>query len=130
MTDRNLLYIWAGAYALCAGLGFVSNPGAGWVLTVLSLLFFVPPSVLLYRGGKKTVRLVRNICIISLSVTVLMIVLNMLAVTASDAAGKVLYWLLILLTAPMVCSQAWVVSLFCWACLLMAALRIQRNGRD
>lgn len=127
MTDRNLKITWAGLYVLCAGLGFVPNPGAPWVLTLFSLAFFLPPALLLYRGTPGNIRLVRWASIASLCLTLLMIVLNVLAVRASRAAGEVLHALLVVLTAPMVCSQLWALSIFCWACLLVVSLQQEKR---
>ena len=124
MKTKILFAPWGCIYALCVGLGTVENPeGLGKVLLVLtSLIFFIPPGYILYdgiRGGKKKqVKAVRIIAIISLSLTLILLVANFLSIAGSAQAGKLLYELLILVSAPMVCSQYWVVSLFLWACLL------------
>ena len=50
MKNKSLLAIWGIFYIICAGLGFIPEP-EGTVrifLTVISILFFVPPSIFLF----------------------------------------------------------------------------------
>lgn len=127
MKEKFTYAAWAGLYILCAGLGFIPHPeGVGKLLLQLtSIIFFLPGFYLLYlgkaSGRKRTVTSVRTISIVSLSLTLIMLVANFMSVTASATAGKILYNILILVSAPMICSQYWVLSLFLWACLLMAS---------
>ena len=136
MNRKQVIYwTWAGLYLLTCGLGFIPNPADGWavLLLMLALGFFVPPALLLYgaiRGKEwKTVRFLRNLSIASLGLTLLVLVLTFLsaAARAEAALGYVLQVLLILVSAPMVCSQVWVVSLFCWACILMVTLKYRKE---
>lgn len=129
MTKTKKLWLaWAVAYLLCAGLSFIPQPGAGvaFLLLLVSLGFFVPPVMLAVYGLKEKnralLKLLRNLSLASLGLTLLLIVLNFLAVEASQAWGMVLYWILIFVSCPMICSQVWVVSLFGWAVVLMASL--------
>ena len=71
--------------------------------------------------------MVRNLSAISLGVTLFLLVLNFLSGKASDAMGEFLYGLLTMLSAPMVCSQYWLLSLFLWACLLMTAISFREK---
>ena len=127
MTNRVLTILWGVLYAVCAGLGFIPAPkGIAWGLMVFfSLVFFLPPFVLLNRasraGDTVTLKRLRTVALIWLAVTVVMILLNILSVAFSELAGTVLYYFLILLTAPMICSQVWLLPLFLWACLMIAA---------
>ena len=129
MKNTVLYIFWGCLYALCVGLGTVENPaGFGKVLLVLtSLIFFLPPGYLLYDGiqnrRKKQVVVIRIISIVSLSLTLVLLVANFLSVGASAAAGRRLYELLNLVSAPMLCSQYWVLSLFLWACLLWGSFK-------
>lgn len=125
MEKKNVRYIWAGLFILTALLGFITEPnGLIKALMVISALaFFVPPAYLLKQGDMQDVRLVRNLSIASLATTAALLVLNVMSVLASEAVGTGLYALLILLSAPMVCSQYWALSLFLWACLLMVSLK-------
>ena len=119
--------IWGAMYLICVICGFVPNPeGFAYVaFLLLSLGFFVPPAMVIYHGvsRKETapLKMIRLLSILSLSLTFVMILLNFLAVKASAAWGMVLYWILILVSAPMICAPAWMIGLFGWACLLMTS---------
>lgn len=134
MKKNTPYYIaWAGLYALCAGLAFIPEPQGALkgLLTVLSVAFFVPPAVLLYRSvqAKKwnTVHLLGYLSGASLVLTFVLLVLNFLSFGATETAGSMVYWLLLLVSVPMICSQAWVLSLFLWAVLLMICLKYRKN---
>lgn len=126
---RSVLYIiWGVLYCLCVGLGFVENPtGAGKAcLVILGILFFVPPFYLAFRAKKeqsrKTLLALRLISVLVLSLTLILLVLNFLSVNFSSETGLVLYVLLVMFSAPMVCVRYWFLGLFLWACLLMVTL--------
>ena len=126
MTKRNLNIFWAALYVLCAALGFVPNPkGAEYgFLLVLSLIFFIPPIILVRKavkgGDVAELKRIRLICLIWLGLTLLVLALNFLSVSFTATAGKFVYWLLIVASAPMVCGQVWVLSIFLWGCILSA----------
>ena len=128
MKIRKLAISWAFLYGITAALGFVSRPDKtlSFCMILLSLAFFVPGGWLVYEGVSrrdyKLLKIIRNICLISLSATMVMLVLNFLSYEASALTGMVLYWFLILVSAPMGCSQLWIVPLFGWAVLLMVCL--------
>ena len=133
MKNNKPYYIaWGALYALCAGLSFIPAPAGALrgLLTVLSVGFFVPPAVILYRAVKgkqwRTVALIRYLSIASLTLTFILLILNFLTFGASQAAGSMVYWLLILASVPMVCSGAWILSLFLWAILLMVTLKFRK----
>ena len=126
---KKIWILWAAAYLICTVCGFVpakQGTAHGLLFLLLSLAFFVPPGMLLYRaakrGNKKVLQQVRNLSMISLGSTLAVIILNFLAVRASEAWGQVLNWILIVVSTPMVASMVWVISLFGWACLLMTSL--------
>ena len=125
MNKKNLYYIWAGLFILTALLGFITEPnGLLKALMVMAAVgFFVPPALLLKQGDFQDIKLVRNLSLVSLITTTVLLVLNVMSVLASEAVGTGLYALLILLSAPMVCSQYWALSMFLWACLLMVSLK-------
>ena len=133
MKNQKISMIWAFLYGVCAALGFIPNPtGAlSGLMIVLSVAFFVPPAVLVYRGIKGQdfllLKKIRYLSLIWLGLTTIVVSLNFLSVEASEAAGTVLYWLLILVSAPMVCSQAWVVPIFLWGCLLTVCLQYRKK---
>lgn len=127
MTKKKLYIVWAAMFVICAALGFIPTPkgAAYWSMFLFSLLFFVPPTILLYKAGKgrdkKELRRIRMISLISLGLTLLALALNFLSVDATEAAGIAVYYILIIVSSPMVCGQVWVVSLFLWGCLLTAS---------
>ena len=118
---------WLCLYILCVGLGTVEEvEDAGKVFFVLtSLIFFLPGIALLVLGrkeqNKKMILRVRIAAICSLALTVIVFCANVIAVGASGQVGNFLNDLLNLVSAPMFCAQYWVLSLFCWACLLSAS---------
>ena len=104
--NRTILYgLWAGLYIVCAGLGFIPEP-AGFgkaVLVLMSILFFIPPMVLLYRGDIRDLKFIRNISIVWLVGTLVLLVGNLLSVLASEAFGTGLYALQV--EFRLLCSQ-------------------------
>jgi len=138
MKNKTLYLLWACMFILCGLLGFIhpSSQAAEWLLMVPAVLFFVPGWMLLYRGVRDraagTVEAVRNLSLISLGTTLLLLVLNFLSGNAPEAAGVFLHGLLVVLSVPMFCAQYWVFSLFLWACLLttsVSALRKLKKSR-
>ena len=130
MKKNTLFALWGGMYALCAGLGFVSEPAGflKFLLVVLALGFFVPPALLLRRAVRRRdrdcVALIRNLSIAWLVLTAALLVANFLSLMATTVLGDMLYRMLIVVSAPMVCGQSWILSMFCWACLLFTSRHI------
>ena len=120
MSNKALYILWGGLYILCAALGFIPEPAeaASNAMTLLSIAFFIPGAVLLYREQRIQVRIISAI---SLGATALSLVFNVLSVTLERIDGEILYALLALVSVPMFCSRIWLLSLFLWACLLMAS---------
>ena len=130
MNKKKVLYIvWAVLYCLCVGLGFVQNPTAGEkvFLLTLSIGFFVPPYWLYViakkENSRKTLLALRLISIGVLALTLLFLILTFLSVNFSQQTGLVLGVLLTMFSAPMICSQVWVLPLFLWAVLMMLTLQ-------
>lgn len=129
MKRSPLFLLWAGLFILCAGLGFIPDPSIPLrrLLTFLSALFFLPPALLLYRAKKAadpvTVALIRNLSILSLGLTLVLLVANILCAPGSEIVGTVLHYTLVIVSSPMVCSGRWAMSLFFWACLLTVSLQ-------
>ena len=133
MNKKKWYLIWGILYAVCTGLSCITEPEgvtAGLAVT-MALLFFVPPAVLLYWAipGERweTVRLIRNLSIVSLAGTFVLLILNFMSVGLSDTLGLILYAVLILVSVPMVCMQAWIASLFLWAVFLMVTLKYRKK---
>ena len=133
MKQSTLFSLWGILFVICAALGFIPQPEGVWqtLLTALSLVFFLPPSLLLYRAAKTgrrgTVRAVRDLALLSLVVTTLVLLANFLSLHGSKFTGDFLHALLVIVSAPMICSGHWVLPLFCWACLLFAGNQILKN---
>ena len=129
MKHRFLFALWGAMFILCAGLGFIPEPAGVLrvLLTGLSILFFLPPAVLVWKGRREKDRmalsLVRNLSIASLSLSVLLIIANFLTVFRSELLGDILHGVLVVVSSPMICSGHWAMSLFFWACLLISSAR-------
>lgn len=132
---KNYWIAWGILYLTCTLWGFIpSASGALYALLVLtSLGFFIPPALILHhaivREEWMSVRIIRNLSIASLAATTIMIVFNFLSANYSDAVGTVLYWVLIIVSTPMVCSQVWIISLFAWAILMVVSISQLRKKR-
>ena len=124
MKNKTLWILWGCLWGLTALLGFIPSPaGIGKaMLILLALGFFVPPVLLLYRGDRKTAGILRTLSLVWLGITVVLLVLNLLSIRSTRIVGDMLYCLLVVLTAPMVCGQYWLIVIFLWACLLFAAI--------
>ena len=127
MKEKVFYAIWLCLYILSVGLGTVTQRTAAMqaVFTALSLIFFIPGILLLWEGyrtgNRKILFRVRLISAVSLSLTVLLIVLNILTVTAGESVGQLLNDILIFVSAPMFCCGWQGLSLFLWACLLVSS---------
>ena len=128
-TKKNVLYIiWGCLYVLCVGFGVVEAAATTTrvLLVMIALAFFAPGFILaggyLKEENRKGLRTVRIICICSLSLTALALVGNFMSARAGVEVGNVLYAVLALVSAPMLCAQYWAASIFLWACLLMITI--------
>ena len=128
--DKGILKaLWAGMFIVCGVLGFISQPGsaAKVLMIILSVLFFVPPFTDVYfsvqRKDTAELRLVRNLCLISLGTTMAVLVANVLSVLSkSPVLGDILYYTLVIVSTPMICFQYWGYSLLLWAILLWSCI--------
>lgn len=121
MSRKTLYALWGALFVLCAVLGLLPDAGI-WGIAA-ALLFFLPPALLLYRGGRETRHLVLNLSALSLGLTALALVVSMLTAAGSEALGNSLHYVLGIVSVPMFAARYWVLSLFLWACLLVAASR-------
>ena len=123
MGKKAWYILWAGLYVLCVILGFF--PDAGAVGTAFSVVFFLPPAALLLKAKKaadrNTCALIRNLSAMSLGLTLVTLVVSMALAVGSQALGDFFHGVLVVISSPMICSGYWALSLFLWACLLMAA---------
>ena len=136
MKKHYLFALWGGLFAICAALGFTPAPGTALkiLLTLLSVAFFIPGALLLHlsakSGDRSTAELVRNLAAASLAFTLILIVANFFSALGGETLGNILYSVLVIVSAPMVCSGYWALSLFLWACLMIGAIQILRQKKN
>ena len=86
----------------------------------------IAPAIIVYLGWKEkdreAVRLVRNLALGSLALTLAALVANFLTVAAPFWVGDLFYAMLVIVSAPMVCSQTWILSLVLWAALMWTCI--------
>lgn len=125
MKNRNLFIAWGVLFILCAVLGFIpAAEGVGRLLmTGISVLFFLPPALVIRAGDREQLLLIRNLSLLSLGLSVVLLILNFLTAFRSEALGNVLHALLTVVSCPMIASGHWALSLFLWACLLVASMK-------
>ena len=135
MKNKPLYFIWLGLLVLCAALGFIPEPNSGvqGLCVILAALCFVPPAVIVYRGWKEKcweeLRLVRNLAIGSLAVTVAALIGNFFTLAAPTWVGDLLYAILVMVSSPMICGQFWIMSLVLWAALLWTCILLLGKKR-
>ena len=133
MKKKGLFVLWGLLFTVCAGLGFVPAPDGAlkWLMTALGLVFFSPPVVLLHRakqgGDLPVAALVRNLAAASLGLTLVLLVANVLSLLGSVTLGDVLNAVLAIVSVPMYCSQIWILSIFCWAFLMIGAHQLVKQ---
>jgi len=129
MKRKAIYVLWAVLFILCAAFGFIPEPEGltANALTLLSVAFFIPPVLLLFRAEKHNILLIRNLSALSLGLTLVLLIANFLTAFSSETLGSILHYVLIIVSCPMICSGHWALSLFLWACLLTASLRQLRR---
>lgn len=127
MKNKTLYLSWGAVYILCLALSFIPAP-AGVLkaaLSILSLLFFVPGALLLIRGFREKnqalIKQIRTISALSLVLTLVLLIANLLSIAGSAVLGSVLHIFLLVVSVPMPISGFWVVSVFLWACLFVGS---------
>ncbi len=129
--DKTILKaLWAGLFIICAVLGFLPEPEGitEALMILLAIVFFVPPALLLWKAWQtrdsKTLRLLRLLSLLSLCGSLVLMVANLLSVLAPTWVGNVLYWALVILGTPMMCSRLAMGSLLAWAVVLFASMEL------
>lgn len=116
---QTILYAaWAAVYVICAALGLLTE-GTGTVCGIFSLMFFLPPALLLIRGDRKDRR---GILILSGASLLLTVVTILAGVFTENPDSQVLAFFTVLVSNPMAISPVWAQSLFLWACLLFGSI--------
>ena len=125
LSCKTLYIAWAVMFILTAVLGFLFPAAAGlgrWALAAVSAVFFVPPWMILHRAkaekNRHHIRLIRWLCLASVGLTALLLVLNLRSAGLSEGLGAALNAALTVVSAPMVCSNFYVLPLFLWGTLL------------
>ena len=127
-----MLYIaWAILFALTAVLGFIfpqaEGAGAKIALLVIAAVFFLPPWVILRKtraeGRRFHARLIGFLAAASIVLTAALLVLNLRSAGLGPALGQALNAALIIVSAPMVCSNFFALPIFLWGCLLADTFR-------
>lgn len=126
LNYKPLYQLWAGLFALTAGLGLlfpgVQNAAGRFFLALISVFFFLPPWLILVKakkeGKRDHLRLVRYLAIASLSLTLLLFCAGILSLPYGEAVGDLIHVLMTILCAPLVCSNYYVLPMFGWATLL------------
>ena len=125
-----MLYIaWAILFALTAVLGFLFPDAEGApariALLVTAAVFFLPPWLILRKSRKEEKRfhrwLVGFLSMASIVLTVVLLVLNLMSPLWGERVGIGLNAALVIVSAPMVCSNFFVLPIFCWGTLIMGS---------
>lgn len=136
MKRKQLYLSWLYLYILCATLGFIPpdrDPLITALLTLISIAFFIPPAILLYRGyGQKDLSQLKFVALVSgvsLGLTTLLFIANTLTALAPGnlLLGNIFNALLVVFSAPMFCAPYAFLGLFGWACLLTAAITCRKK---
>ena len=126
------LYIaWAVMFAVTAVLGLlfpaVESPAGRWALALTAAVFFLPPWLILTKARQKNarfhIRLLRWLCIASLVLTAGLLIMNLRSAGLGNMLGTAMNAALTVVSAPMVCSNLFVLPIFLWGCLLADTFR-------
>ena len=131
LSYKTLYILWSVLFALTAVLGLVfpavEAPAGRWALALTAAVFFLPPWLILTRARQEKarfhIRLLRWLCIASLVLTAAQQCLNLRSAGLGNALGTALNAALTIVSAPMVCSNLFVLPIFLWGCLLADTFR-------
>ena len=135
MKERKLYLSWLYLFILCAALGFIRqrSPLVTALLTLLGLVFYIPPGWILYRSrrDKKQLTPILLISTLSLVLTLLLFIANALSVLAPQnlMLGNILNATLVVFSSPMMCLPLQGLGILGWACLLFTALYLRKRAK-
>lgn len=122
--------IWVALYALCFGLGFISNANelGQAVLIACGFLFFLPPYFLAWvsykKADRKTLKELRYISLSAIGLFLVIYLTIFYVVASTQKMYPILEALLRIFTVPMACFGNYMgIPLFMWACLMIISLR-------
>ena len=127
-----MLYIaWAILFVLTAMLGLLFPEAEGApariALLVTAAVFFLPPGLILRKSRKEGKRfhgwLIGFLSLASIVLTVVLLVLNLMSPLWEARVGIALNAALVVVSAPMVCSNFYALPIFFWGVLLAAAFK-------
>ena len=129
LSYKTLYVLWAGMFVLTAALGFlfpnVTDMTEKLPLQLATGAFFIPPWAIMTKanaeGTDKHIKIVRNLSLSSITATCVLLVLNIYSAGMGEAVGNALNAALTIISAPLVCSNFYVMPLFLWGTLLMGA---------
>ena len=129
LSYKTLYVLWAAMFALTAVLGFIFPQAEGApakiALLVVSAVFFLPPWLILRKtraeGRRFHARLVGFLAAASIVLTATLLVLNLMSPLWNEQIGIALNAALVIVSAPMVCSNFYVLPLFLWGTLIAEA---------
>ena len=131
LSYKTLYIAWAVLFALTAVLGFIfpqaEGVGAKIAMLLISAVFFLPPWVILRKaraeGGRFHCWLIGFLALASIVLTAALLVLNLMSPLWNERIGIALNAALVIVSAPMVCSNFYVLPLFLWGTMLAAAFK-------
>lgn len=122
LSYKTLYIAWAAMAVLTMVLGF-AYPNAGGIWPrLISVVFFIPPWMVLRRAKTEEnrfhVRLVGLLSASSVLLTLVLLVLNLMSANWSESVGNALNAALTVVSVPMVCSNFFILPLFLWGTLI------------
>ena len=130
---RTLYILWAVLFVLTAVLGllFPAAEGIGrGALMVLAAIFFVPPWMILLKarqeGNDHHRKLILLLSVLALAAAMALMCAVILSANLSAGVRQMVHILTTVVTAPMVCSNYYVLPLFLWASLFVTSLKRAR----
>ena len=131
ISYKTLYAIWAILFVLTAVLGFLFPDAEGTpariALLVTAAVFFLSPGLILRKSRKEGKRfhgwLIGFLSVASIVLTVVLLVLNLMSPLWEARVGIALNSALVVISAPMVCSNFYALPLFLWGVLLVAAFK-------
>ena len=133
MNKKLGFILWGTLFAICAGLGFVNQPGTAVRILgyLFSFGFFGLGGFILWQAHTTkdlaAIALIRNLALASLVTTTVLLVANFLSIFMSQTLGDLLHYMLVIVSSPMTCAPSWAMSLFLWACLLVVSQNLLKK---
>lgn len=126
---RVLFLLWGVLFAVTAVLGLffpgVENPWGLAGLRCVSILFFLPPWMILLKAqrenNRRRILLIRYLALAWLVLALALVCASIMSVNYFPAMGNLLHILLTVICTPMVCSNFYALPMFLWATLLIGS---------